>query len=252
MASIEPRGSSSGSPQRSEPVQRGHRPSRHERRRTARRPAPRPAPGGPSTRSASSRSSRTLVSQVTRRSRGSTRRHLEVGPADRPGVRPGRPAPEPMSMTRDALGQQVGQHGAVQDVPLPEPRHLARADQPVGDPGRAEVADVALGQRQPVTEDRRCGRRRAGGTARLGAASSGFTWNAGFTWNDVRTAGRRRAGSARRPRTRSAGPARRRRRGRPCARTGLIGSRDSGSPEDLTCSTASPARATSASRRAAR
>src|SRR5699024_6182952 len=52
-----------------------------------------------------------------------------------------------------ALVQQRGGHAAVEDVPGPQPRQLARADEAPLDTGGRQVLRVALRQLQAVTED---------------------------------------------------------------------------------------------------
>ena len=76
---------------------------------------------------------------VVRRSSGSTRVTVRSGRA-MASTRPGRPAPEPTSHTRAPSGTSLGQHRAVEQVPLPQPGHLARADQT---PDRARVGQPA-------------------------------------------------------------------------------------------------------------
>ena len=90
-----------------------------------------------------------------------------AGPGGRsPAPGPGRPAPLPMSQTVLPSGIGVAQHRAVQQVPLPQPRHLPRADQAAHHARVGQGRGVRLDQRQPgrrehpprhVRGDRGCG-----------------------------------------------------------------------------------------------
>ena len=79
-----------------------------------------------STSTGSSRSATTSRSHSTRRASGSTSTTRRSGRASANGI-PGRPAPDPMSTTRAPSGIELGDHRAVQDVPIPDPRRLPRA-----------------------------------------------------------------------------------------------------------------------------
>lgn len=55
---------------------------------------------------------------------------------------------------RDALGHDLGEHRTVQQVPLPQPRHLTRTDQPSLDPGIGKQFRVPDSLREELTENR--------------------------------------------------------------------------------------------------
>ena len=98
-----------------------------------RRPAP-PQPAQASVRNA------------TRRAIGSTRVTCRSGRA-RASTSPGSPAPEPRSATRAPSGTSGAEQPAVDQVPVPQPRHLARADQPPEDPlGRQQLGVPLAGR----------------------------------------------------------------------------------------------------------
>ena len=137
-----------------QPLQRRHRARRHHVERARRRAAPRPGRAPPR------RWSRARARRPPRRGTwygaaaarpASTRRSGRASASTSPGS----PAPDPMSQTRAASRHQLGQHGAVEQVPLPEPRHLARADQPAHDAVGRQQVGVPLGQRQPATANTR-------------------------------------------------------------------------------------------------
>ncbi len=96
----------------------------------------------------SPRSATTSSRKVVRRSSGSTRVTRRSGRA-MASTSPGSPAPEPEVADDRALGDRVGEHRAVEQVPLPQPGHLARTDQAAHGSRVGQPAGVRLGQRQP-------------------------------------------------------------------------------------------------------
>ena len=106
--------------------------------------------------------------------------------------------------------ERAGGGGRVQQVPVPQPVRLPRADQPAGDAGRASA-----GRRTP--------RRAAASVPKTASAVSRETSIPGVPdrrSEPIRPAARRRAGSAPRPRTRWSARRPRPRRARSSARTG--------------------------------
>ena len=113
----------------------GGRPhARSPRRSAARRAAPRRGPAPPRRRQAepATTSSRKVVRRSTAR-RGSLR-----GPGRAiASTSPGSPAPVPMSQTDAPGGDRLRQQRRVEQVPVPQPRRLARPDQPAQTPSVA-------------------------------------------------------------------------------------------------------------------
>ena len=95
--------------------------------------------------------STTSSRKVVRRSSGSSSVISGPGRASASGI-PGRPAPEPTSPTGRPAGPASDSTRAVQQVPLPQPGHLARPDQPAGDPvgRRAARRTRSSRRRQPL------------------------------------------------------------------------------------------------------
>ena len=71
---------------------------------------------------------------------------------------PGADVDDALRLTRGWDG--LVHDGAVEDVAIPQPRRLTRADQPVADPRVGEDRDEPLGQSQPPAEDGACRHRR--------------------------------------------------------------------------------------------
>jgi hypothetical protein len=72
----------------------------------------------------------------------------------------GQPGPAADVNDPRALGDGLGDGSAVEHVPLPQPRHFPRADQPTDDAVPGQPSDIALGGRQGVPEHAGGGRRR--------------------------------------------------------------------------------------------
>ena len=69
-------------------------------------------------------------------------------------TRPGSPAPDPMSQTVESARDQLAQQRAVDQVPVPEPGRLARADQTADHAVGRQQLGVALGQGQAIRRKR--------------------------------------------------------------------------------------------------
>ena len=114
--------------------------------RRASRAGPRHA-RGPPRRGSSPSSATTSSRKVVRRSSGSTSVTARSGRAIA-STRPGRPAPEPMSHTEAPSGGSARPaRRAVEQVPVPQPRRLARPDQAADDAVGRQQLGVPLGQR---------------------------------------------------------------------------------------------------------
>ena len=87
-----------------------------------------------------------------RRSSGSTSVTARSGRASATAI-PGSPAPLPTSTTVAPDRHQLTQHGAVQHVPVPQPRHLARPDQSSLHPARRQVHGEPPRQPHLLPED---------------------------------------------------------------------------------------------------
>ena len=134
------------------------------------------------------------------------------GPDGRsPAPAPAARRPMPMSQTARALGDQLGEDRAVEQVPLPQPGHLARTDQPAHRPGVGQPVGVRA-RPAAAARTRNTPRAASGAGGAVSRETIGHRVASG-------RAGSRRTGGARRPRTPRPGRPRPPRRGRPCART---------------------------------
>ena len=121
---------------------RGRSPRRPVRRRS-RPTAPRRGPGRPATagRPGPASSATTSSRNSTRRAIGSTRVSVEVRARQAEGDA-GQARAAAHVDDAGALRHRLGDGGAVEHVPLPQPGNLARADQPAGDPVGGQPGDV--------------------------------------------------------------------------------------------------------------
>ena len=140
---------------------------RSPRRSVAARAAPRPARGRTSTwsrPSSSTTSSRKRRTPQQRLDQGDP----QVGPGDRQH-QPGQARRPSRCRTPSApAGSASRQHRAVQQVPVPQPRHLAGADQATHDAVGRQQRGVPLGQREPVETRTPSAPPRVSGARRVG------------------------------------------------------------------------------------
>ena len=88
-----------------------------------------------------------------RRSSGSSSVIFRSGRTSASGI-PGQPGARTHVADRHTLGHHLGEHRAVQQVALPQARHLARADQPALDARVGEQLRVPDSLREALTEYR--------------------------------------------------------------------------------------------------
>ena len=206
-----------------QPLQRGHRPGGHDVERP--RAVQRLGPAADHLDVVEPELGDDLLEERGPRSSGSTRVTAQVGPGDRQH-QPGQAGARARCRTPSRpSGTSLGQHRAVEQVPLPQPRRLPRADQPAHHARRWPAARRTA---RPAAAAR-TGTPSAPRRARRVFHVKRRPWRAGS-----RRAGSPRSGAARRPRTPRSGRPRRPRRGRPCARTASSGPATPRSPVSLT------------------
>ena len=91
--------------------------------------------------------------------------HLQVRARDGQHY-PGQPGTGPEVADRGVLGHDLREHGAVHEVPLPQPRHLARTDQAAHHAVAGQHRGVPLGQREALGTEHPPRRRGRGGCLR--------------------------------------------------------------------------------------
>ncbi len=107
-------------------------------------------PRSTSTRSPSPRRVDDLVQEARTPQQRLDQRHRQVRPGDRQRQARAAPRPSPTSTTRGPVGDHLAEDRAVQQVPVPQARRLARSDQPAQHPVGRQQVGVPLGHRQPV------------------------------------------------------------------------------------------------------